>query len=542
MSPPVKTIAEAPGKPLPRLRVWFRRLSLRWAVALAVAVGLLVPGLYSVWHEIDLAEQQATARLRNDVSTLAEVLAVVMREPIWQVSPELGRHIAQSMFRDPRLVSITVRTEDGQAFIEVYRSVKALSATMSEQRSIVMSGRKIGLVEIALTVAEKEEELVRLLRQSLLRTGLVLAVSLMLILAVLDRWMLGPVAIITRSASRLAEKRLESPMRLDRSDELGDLAQALEKMRLALRDAFVDLERKNSELQAYATTLETRVEQRTLDLTESNERLSSTVSNLRAAQNSLIEAEKLASLGRLVASITHELNTPLGNAMTVVTALEDSHRVFAEKAATGTMRRSELDHFVKHNADGLEILHRNVARASTLMASFKQVAVDQSSERRRAFDLAAVIQETISTLQPKLKRTPYVIECRVPEGIMMDSYPGPLEQVLINLIMNSVIHGFGDRPYGLITLTSELLERDRVRIVCSDDGVGMTEVVRMRAFEPFFSTRHEQGGSGLGMNVVYSMITGVLGGKVSLRSRPGEGTACIIDLPLDAPEYVAGQT
>lgn len=527
---------------MPRLRVWFRRLSLRWAVASAVAVGLLVPGLYSVWHEIDVEEQHATDRLNNDVSTLAEVLSVAMREPIWQVSPELGRHIAQSMFRDSRLVAITVWTEDGQKFIEVYRSVKALSATVSEQRPVVMSGQGIGRVEITLTVAEKDEELGRLLRQSLLRTGLVLAVSLLLILAVLDRWMLGPVALITRGASRLAEKQLESPMTLDRTDELGDLAQALEKMRVALRDAFVDLERKNTELQAYASTLESRVAQRTLDLTETNERLSSTVANLRAAQNSLIEAEKLASLGRLVASITHELNTPLGNAMTVVTALEDAYHQFSEKASSGAMRRSELDHFLKHNGDGLEILHRNVARASSLMASFKQVAVDQSSERRRLFDLASVMQETISTLQPKLKRTPYVIDCRVPEGIMMDSYPGPLEQVMINLMMNSVIHGFGERPYGQITIHSEMLDADRVRIVCADDGEGMTEAVRTRAFEPFFSTRHDQGGSGLGMNVVYSMITGVLGGRVSLRSRPGEGTACVIDLPLNAPQYVADET
>lgn len=531
----ISTISKVFGAP----RRWLGRLPLRLAVVIAVSFGLLGPGLYAIWHEVGAEERIAEQDLRSDVATLADVLSVAMREPIWQVAPELGRHIAQAMFRDSRLVSITVWAEGDSTFLELYRSVKAMAPTISEKRPVIMAGRQIGKVEVTLTAGVMEDALARQLQSLMLRTGLALVLSLVLILWVLDRWILAPVAYVTRSAAQLAEKRLDSAIELDRSDELGKLAAALDQMRRSLQDAFNELERKNIELQAYATTLESRVEKRTLDLTESNERLSTTLGNLRAAQRSLIESEKLASLGRLVASIAHELNTPLGNAMTVVTALTESHRQFAEKAGNGGLRRSELEHFIQHNGDGLDILQRNVARSSALIANFKQVAVDQSSERRRLFDLAVVVQETISTIQPKLKRTPYIIQNDIVEGVMMDSYPGPLEQVLINLIMNSVIHGFGERPYGVVTLRSERLDAQRIRLVCADDGAGMAPEVRARAFEPFFTTRAEQGGSGLGMNIVYSIVTSVLGGRITLQSKPGEGTACVIDLPLTAPEYVA---
>lgn len=519
-------------------KVWTGGLSLRVAVIFAVSLGLLGPGIFSVWHQITKEEATARENLRNDLATLADVLSVAMRDPIWQVSPESGRHIAQAMFRDPRLVSVTVWSDDGQLFVELYRSVQVMAPTLSEKRPVSMSGQPIGLVEVTLSAGPTQDSVGRHLRELLQREGLVLLFSLVLILWVLERRVFDPIAYVTRSASDFAGRRLQNPVVLPRSDELGALAEALEKMRISLQYSFTELERKNIELQAYASTLESRVEQRTLDLTESNKRLTASVDNLRSAQRSLIESEKLASLGRLVASIAHELNTPLGNAITVVSALEESHRDFAEKAAGGALRRSELDHFVNHQGDGLEILHRNVARSAALIADFKQVAVDQSSERRRVFDLTLVIQETIATLQPKLKRTPYIIQTELVDGVMMDSYPGPLEQVLINLTMNAVTHGFAGRPYGLVTVRSERLDDDRVRIVFIDDGVGMEEKVRARVFEPFFTTCPDSGGSGLGMSIVYSVVTSVLGGRIVLKSKPGEGTAVIIDLPLKPAEYV----
>ena len=514
------------------------RLSLRGVVVLVVCLGLLGPGLYSVLHQIDSERRDAEQDLRSDVGVLTDVLSVAMREPIWQVSPELGRYIAQSMFRDPRLVSITVWAEEEKSFIELYRSVQAMAPTITDRRPVVMGGKSIGSVEVAMSTGAMQDVLSRHMRELLIRTGLTLILSLALILWVLERWIFSAVSRVTRAATEFSNRQLDNPIELHRSDEFGRLAEALERMRRSLQSNFIELERKNIELRAYANTLEARVEQRTLDLTETNERLSASVGNLRAAQRSLIESEKLASLGRLVASITHELNTPLGNAMTVVSALEESHREISDKALNGALRRSELEQFLKHNADGLDILHRNVARSAGLIANFKQVAVDQSSERRRIFDLSLVVQETIATMQPKLKRTPYQVLTEMTDGIMMDSYPGPLEQVLINLIMNAVIHGFGERPYGVITIRTQILDQHRVRIVCTDDGVGMDEKVRLRVFEPFFTTRVGEGGSGLGMSIVYSIVTSVLGGRINVQSKSGEGTSCVIDLPLKPPEYV----
>ena len=519
-------------------KTWLDGFSLRVAVVLAVTAGLLGPGGLSIWFQVKIEEETAASSLHADLATLADVLSVSMRDPVWQVSPDSGRHIAQAMFRDPRVVAINVWGDDGKPFIELYRSVQVLAPTISQQRPINMGGLKIGQVEVTLSAGPMRDAVSSHLRTLLQREALVLLVSMILILWVLQHRVFDPVAYVTRAASDFADRRLQTPIVLPRSDEFGALARALEKMRLSLLVSFDELERKNIELRAYAGTLESRVEQRTLDLTESNKRLSASVDNFRTAQRSLIESEKMASLGRLVASIAHELNTPLGNALTAVSALEESHREFSARAAAGDLRRAELDEFLKHSGNGLDILRRNVARSTALITDFKQVAVDQASERRRMFDLSMVIRETLTTLQPKLKRTPYLVQAELSDGMMMDSYPGALEQVLINLTMNSVIHGFSGRPYGLITVRSEPLDQDRVRIVFIDDGVGMTEKVRARAFEPFFTTRQDSGGSGLGMSIVYSVVTSVLGGRIVLKSRPGEGTAVVIDLPLRAPEYV----
>jgi C4-dicarboxylate-specific signal transduction histidine kinase len=512
-------------------------VSLRAAVVLAVSVGLLGPGGYAVWHELGAERSAAEKALRADAVTLTDVMAAAMREPLRQRTPEMARPIAQAMFRDPRLVAIDIHYDDGQKFLALYRSVQATAATTVEKRPVIHAGQRVGTVEVSLTVALMEEALALRLRELLLTSGLALLISLALILYMLDRWVFDPVAYITRSATEFADQRLDVPIELPRSDELGKLAGALERMRTSLLANLVELEGKNAELKAYANTLEARVEQRTIDLTETNERLSASVGNLRSAQRSLIEAEKLASLGRLVASIAHELNTPLSNAMTVVTALEETHLDMDEKLAGGQLRRSEFEHFLKHNREGLEILSRNIGRSAGLIGNFKQVAVDQSSERRRFFELSVVIEDTLATIRPKLKRMPYVIHTELAEGLMMDSYPGPLEQVLINLIMNSVIHGFGERAYGSVTVRASPLEGERVRIVCADDGVGMEERVRARVFEPFFTTRADKGGSGLGMSIVYSIVTSVLGGRISLQSKAGEGTAVVIDLPRQPPEY-----
>jgi PAS domain S-box-containing protein len=274
-------------------------------------------------------------------------------------------------------------------------------------------------------------------------------------------------------------------------------------------------------------TLEHRVQERTQEL-------SATLVQLTAAQSELVRAEKMSALGSLVAGIAHELNTPIGNSLTVASTLEDNAHRFADDMATG-LTRSRLDEFVTSTRQGAGILMRGLQHAAELVSSFKQVAVDQTSLNRRSFDLHATVHEILLTLGPTIRKYGHTVECDVAPDIIMDSYPGPLGQVVTNLINNALIHAFGDGRQGRVVLLASPGPDGTVQLQVSDNGVGIPEDHLTRVFDPFFTTRLGQGGSGLGLNIVYNLVTKTLGGTVHVASTPGEGATFHMVLPCKAP-------
>jgi signal transduction histidine kinase len=241
-----------------------------------------------------------------------------------------------------------------------------------------------------------------------------------------------------------------------------------------------------------------------------------------------------------VAGVAHELNTPLGNALTVVSALEDRWAALDEMLSSATpMRRSVLEELVKDTRRGQDILQRNVRKAADLVRDFKQVAIDQTSDTRRDFELAQVIEDVLVMVEPSFKHTPFSIKTELQAGITMNSYPGALGQVLTNLLINALVHGFEDREQGSVRVSCSLLADGQAELRVTDDGKGMDESVRRRIFDPFFTTRLGTGGSGLGMHIVHNIVCNVLGGQIEVISRPGEGTLMLIRLPLEAPQSSA---
>ena len=295
----------------------------------------------------------------------------------------------------------------------------------------------------------------------------------------------------------------------------------------AVKQAEQALRQLNSELEA-------RVAERTLDLESTNLELTRAMGKLQLAQRELVQSEKLAALGSLVAGIAHELNTPIGNGVMAVTTLHDQTAEFRTAMAAG-LRRSALDAFIRNVEDATAIASRNLERAAELVLSFKQVAVDQTSSQRRRFDLREVVDEIAITLQPTFKRTPYILRQIIPAGLILDSYPGPLGQVLANLINNAIRHGFDGRNHGEIIISAEADGEQRVRIAVTDDGNGIPPAVLPRIFEPFVTTRMGSGGTGLGLHIVYNMVTGVLGGQVAVTSTEGEGSTFTLTLPRISP-------
>ena len=290
--------------------------------------------------------------------------------------------------------------------------------------------------------------------------------------------------------------------------------------------------RAEEELQRHREHLEELVAERTAALQRAN-------GDLRQAMTQLVQSEKLAALGQLVAGVAHELNTPLGNARVVASTFGEHLRVFAAAVESGALRRSQMEVFLKQGQEAVDLLERNTARAADLIGHFKQVAVDQASMRRRRFNLRETIEEVLVTLRPQFKHTAHRIEQDIPGDLELDSYPGPLEQVIANLIGNSLIHGFSGMEAGCIQLQAHARGPDQVILRYADNGMGIPSNTLNHIFEPFFTTRLGQGGSGLGLYIVYSLVTGVLGGAIQVESSSGQGVTFSLALPRTAPDRPA---
>ena len=274
-------------------------------------------------------------------------------------------------------------------------------------------------------------------------------------------------------------------------------------------------------------TLENRVAERTAELESAQQ-------TLRRSQEDLSRSEARATLGTLAASVSHELATPMGNSMMTASTLADQARDFDKLIASGQLRRSDLNQFVAQVAEGNTLLVRNLERAAELLKNFRQVAADQASEQRRAFDLRQAIQEVVDTLAPSLKSKPHRVVLDVAPDIAMDSYPGPLGQVVINLINNAYLHAFDDKTPGLFTIAAQT-GGEWVNLTFQDNGKGISSETLKHMFEPFFSTKIGRGGTGLGMSIVENLVTKTLGGHVSVQSTPGAGTVVTVNIPRRAP-------
>jgi signal transduction histidine kinase len=296
-------------------------------------------------------------------------------------------------------------------------------------------------------------------------------------------------------------------------DEVGDMARA------------VDVFRKNAIAKKRAED----------ELRAAKDHAEATLMELRDAQQNLIETEKFAALGSLVAGVAHEVNNPVGISLTVASSLARRCEAFELEVASGAVRRSSLSEFVAGNKDAANQLVANLQRAGELVQSFKQVAVDRSHAERRSFDLAETTHQIVASLLPGAKKRHIGLEVDVPPGIVLDSYPGPYGQVLTNLFLNAATHAYDEGAAGTVSFSARRLAGHNVEIVFQDDGCGMAEEVLRRVFEPFFTTRRGDGGTGLGLHIVYNLVTHRLGGRIGVESALGRGTRFRIVLPLVAP-------
>jgi ligand-binding sensor domain-containing protein/signal transduction histidine kinase len=315
----------------------------------------------------------------------------------------------------------------------------------------------------------------------------------------------------------------EDPGRPEMSQLVTDFKKLLEQLAARERD-----------LQETRDALTAEVAEKT----RANEDLEQALKQLRIAQAQLVQSEKLASLGALVAGVAHEINTPVGVGVTAASTLQDWAARVQQQQANATLTRSELDRFLQIAGESTQILLKNLQRAADLIQSFKQVAVDQSSGERRRFEVRAYIDEVLLSLAPRLNRTPHKVAVECPPSLVIDSYPGALAQILTNFLGNSLAHAFPSGQAGQIRI-SVAAEDTCVLLRYSDNGIGIPRENLVRIYDPFFTTKRGAGGSGLGMHIVYNLVTQLLGGSIAATSTEGQGTTFEVRFPAELRQAAA---
>ncbi|WP_185235466.1 sensor histidine kinase [Teredinibacter franksiae] len=493
-------------------------------VFLSIAAPAVITGGFLIYENyqrtIELESQEAAG-------SYADLLQAGMTMPLWNVAPSLGKPLLDTVKIDPSVLRIVVQGVDGEIFLE-YEKDELFNAEESLEiiRDISFEGERLGSVALLYSLKAARQRAAA--DSQLLLTIIIfqLIFSLGVLSFFLRRRVVQPLISLEKAAVGIAGGDLKTAIPLLKNDEFGRLSRQLEIMRGSLEQSF--------------TNLEERVKERTAELIDLNKELKGTLDKLQQAQGNLVQSEKLAALGALVAGVAHELNTPLGNGLTVASSLYDSTRHIRRQFEDG-ITRTDLENYLNDMNEGSHLVVASLERASELVSGFKQVAVDRTSAQRREFKLADMLAETKMTMSPLFKHTPYQIHIDVPGSVMMDSYPGPLGQVVTNLMNNALIHAFDGREYGAIDIVGEpvmVREEQAVRIQVIDDGCGIREENLTKIFDPFFTTKLGEGGNGLGMHIVHNIVTGVLGGNIQVESKINRGTSFTITIPLTAPTSI----
>lgn len=372
--------------------------------------------------------------------------------------------------------------------------------------AVELDGETIGRLYVAATLAPLREQVTG---QSLILL-LVLVASLLatvLVVSRLQRIISAPIEDLAAVARRVRDTRDYTQRAVKPADdEIGQLVEDFNAMLARIQQASDETQAANAELQAAMATL-------------------------KDTQTQLVQTEKMASLGGLVAGVAHEINTPVGIGVTAASTLQAQTGDLRALMDQGKMKRTDLVQFLDVAGQSADMILSNLRRAADLVHSFKQVAVDQSSSERRTFDLQDYLQEVLRSLHPKIKKTQVDVEIAVPSGIMIDSYPGALAQILTNFVTNALLHAFDEGQAGTITIGATR-EGDWVTLWFADDGKGIPPENLTRIFDPFFTTKRGSGGSGLGMHIVYNLATQMLGGRLSVSSTPGQGTRFDLRMPI----------
>lgn len=360
-------------------------------------------------------------------------------------------------------------------------------------------GIVIGSIELLLNSSEESTLIRERVQRSLIVGSLISILLLGLLWLIIRRLLILPLLKLREAAASVKQGKAYEKVELQASQEINEVAHAFNDMVSNLEDRYQELQQ--------------------------------VLNTLQQTQRQLVESEKMVALGNLVAGVSHEINTPIGIGVTAVSFLDQRTGEFVSLYRDNKMKKSDLEQYIQNVGESVAMIQANLQRASELIRGFKQIAVDQSSEVKRKFKMQEYMNEVVLSLKPSLKKTQHEIQIVCDENLEIYSYPGAFSQVMTNFVMNSLIHAYEPGERGNLVFHASKKNQQLI-MKYSDDGKGMPAEIRDRIFEPFFTTNRGGGGTGLGMHIVYNIVTQSLGGTIHCESEVGRGTTFIIHIPL----------
>ncbi|MCJ8294914.1 MAG: HAMP domain-containing histidine kinase [Colwellia sp.] len=342
-----------------------------------------------------------------------------------------------------------------------------------------------------------------------------------------------PMVKLIDDISKISQSRnYQAPLTRQPYKELDILTKSINVLLLRTDKHVSNFIEEHQHVESKNQALENRLSARTDALKESNQELLSTLEKLHEFQDQLVETEKMASLGDMVAGIAHEVNTPIGLGVTASSLLADKLNEIKMAFDNQTLKSSQLKKFLTDSEENVAIIFRNLERAAKLISSFKKVAVDQSSAESRTFNVSGLVDEVLLTISAKIESANVTVSVNCPGELYITSKPGPINQILINLILNSIFHAFDGLDNGTITINIMNLS-DQLHINYRDNGNGIDESIKTKIFDPFTTTKRGSGGSGLGMHLVYNLVTQALDGHIALEEEQEQGVSFDITFPVE---------
>ncbi|MBN0987991.1 sensor histidine kinase [Amphritea pacifica] len=489
------------------------------------AITLIATGT-QLWLDYRYERSAIDERLQQIEASSLNSLA----NSLWEISPTQIQVQLDGLLQLPDIRYLEIRSQFGNIYTA--GSKPRIGATVERHFELNYSDKTNAPVNVGqLTLIVSLDEVYRRLADKVLlilaSQGIKTFLVSIFILTLFNQLVTRHLSTMADYARRLRLDQLDTPLILKRKpqakeDELSQVVNSMNHMRQSMlidmgkrEDAERSLARLNAEL-------EQRVSERTQALEQSNEELRATLLKLQETQQQLVESKKLAALGSLVAGVAHEINTPIGIGYTAASFLADQANLYQQQHPDNSLAGTAVE--------TSQLICENLERAAQLISAFKQVSVDQASEQRRAFDLIQYLDEIQRSLKPKLKQCNPEITVLGPDQLMLNSYPGGFYQIFTNLILNSLLHGFDNQAGGKIAIEIKS-DGKRISIDYRDNGVGITDGWHTKLFEPFMTTRRNQGCSGLGMHIVYNLVSQLLQGHIE--SLPSDtGAHFHIDLPL----------